>query len=627
MTQFAVDSRGMYFDQIQSQSMGDFFQILQYYTDPDLRRRYVPVKQPELSPAVAAIARRVGNQGTEPATWYRSVAAEYVARTSVRTDVVLPEQHGYSDVMAVQSPLLYRNRYTLKYSSKLDWLRLDQRADANQAKYRAEIDHEMGRVKEQVRASGGTDEQTSKVLAELDAFATTVKEQRLYWAFRLYTHASRPASMNLLQAIIEDPTNDGSMYTQHVQRTVAQLNALDATCTVAGEYARLLQLFQIGSLLPQLLDFGSDIEMFTVVVGQIVDAFVAQHLDAENPALREAARQLRMLGTDHTIEVLLECLRSAASDDPGPYHWAAVADRFTGEARRRLAGVPGFVASGVLLASVGLMLGMAMTGNIVWEDLSEVDRALIVSTGMGVVAAGAIHLARGVTVAELFVPGQGLWAQLRTVVDPATMARAETLLMTEVKGWLLNTAFGERLDRLLSNHQIGGAVRYRRRIAGQRALTFIFGRNMRDFVATRLGAAVAASGIVTSAIALHRENHGGESVEAAVKALFAVSSCLEFIAAAAGWGLAAAGVTTVDGMAVGSLLTAVCVVGLVAPVASFIRMLVTMLPTQPPSGRVADESGHLYVPYAVNGDGLGAPLRISCERAELECTGLAAPSR
>src|SRR5262249_35308739 len=130
MTQFAVDRHGMYFDEIQSQAMGDFYQILQHYMDPDLRPRYASVRPPDLSPAVAAIARQVGNQGTEPATWYRCMGSAYVARTwSSDGDgggIDLPEQHGYSDVMAVQSPLLYQNRYTLKYSSKVDWFRLHQ---------------------------------------------------------------------------------------------------------------------------------------------------------------------------------------------------------------------------------------------------------------------------------------------------------------------------------------------------------------------------------------------------------------------------------------------------------------------------------------------------------------------
>jgi hypothetical protein len=639
----------MYFDEIQSQSMGDFYQILQHYMDPDLRRRYGSVKQPELSPAVAAIARRVGNQGTEPATWYQSMGTAYVAQTRSGETMVAADQHGYSDVMAVQSPLLYQNRYAMKYSSKLDWFRLDQRADANQPRYRAEIDHEMGRVMAQVRASGGTDEQKARVLTQLDAFATTVKDERLYWAFRLYVHASRPAATNLLQSIIEDPTNDGSAYTQHVQRTVAQLTALDAGFTVAAEYARLLQLFQIGSLLPQLLDFGGDIEQFDLVVGQIVEAFVARYVDAEDPALREAAGQLREHGADRGVEILVECLRSAATAEVGPYHFAAVADRFAGEAQRRWGNAPGWVASGVLLAAVGLMLGMAMTGNIAWDDLSEVDRAVVVGTGVGVVAAGAIHtIGGGVAIRELFLPGQGFWSQLRTTVSPSTMARAETLVLAEVKGWLLNTAYGDRLDRLISNRQIGGAVRYGRPNPGQQAFTVLLGRHLREFVVTRLGAAVVASGIVVAAIALHGSptSSGGQAVDAAVNALFAVSSCLEFIAAAAGWGLAAAGVTTVDGMAVGSLLAAVCVVGLVAPVAGFIRMVVTMLRPGPLPRREAEESGRFPVPYAVSIEPLtryqplidraGVPaqvnslpdsLRISRDRAALDCNGLWAPLR
>lgn len=617
MTQFATDARGMYFDEIQQQSMGDFYLIMQHYMDPDLRRKFLSVKPPVLSQAVENISRRPGDKGTDPRTWYHSMGTAYVAQTlskwsddpaatllnGVRAGTYLTEQSEFSDVMAVQSPLLYQNRYVEKYPHKVDWFLLDQRDEAKQPVFRAEIDAEIGRLQQQVRDEAGTPEEKAKIIRQLDDFGTAVKQKRLYWAFKLYAYALRPAYVNMLQSIIEDPTYDGSMFTQQVQRTVAQLNALDASNTVAAEYARLLQLFQLGNLLPQLADYSGDLEKFNFAVKQIVDSFVATYLNSEDPALRLAADQLSKDGTIHNIGILLDCLRAAASVSFGLYSWDLVAERFATLARQRLGTLPGYVANGILLAAVGLMIGFAITGQIGWEDLPEVDRILIISMGAGVVATGAVYLIRrGVAVGALFVPGQGFGQSLKTFFGFNTLTRAETSLATGFRGWLLNTPWGDRLGMLQGKQQFalaGGraadAAKYGRKIAGQKALNFVFGRNMREFVATRIGAAVAAGGIIMAAIALH---NGGEPIEVAVNALFLVASTLELIATVGAWGLAYAGVTTIGGMAVGSILAAVSIVGLVVLIAGFVLMVVMMFRPEPsPVEKFAESAGPFYMPF------------------------------
>jgi hypothetical protein len=123
----------------------------------------------------------------------------------------------------------------------------------------------------------------------------------------------------------------------------------------------------------------------------------------------------------------------------------------------------------------------------------------------------------------------------------------------------------------------------------------IFGRNLNEFLATRLGAALAAVGIVMSAILLAQSH---EPLEIAANSLFLFASTMEFIATAGLWATQAFGIAAIGGVAVGTIFAVVSVVGLIAMVAGAILIAVLLFrPQDTPVEKFAKEkAGIFYMP-------------------------------
>src|SRR5262249_42631968 len=129
----------------------------------------------------------------------------------------------------------------------------------------------------------------------------------------------------------------------------------------------------------------------------------------------------------------------------------------------------------------------------------------------------------------------------------------------------------------------------------------IFGRNLTEFLSTRLGAFLAAAGIVMSAILLAQ---GGDAMEVTANALFLAASVLEFIATAGLWATQAFAIATIGGIAVGTIFAVISVIGVVAMVAGVVLMLILLFRPQPsPVEKFArDKAGPYFMPRKTDVD-------------------------
>ena len=105
----------------------------------------------------------------------------------------------------------------------------------------------------------------------------------------------------------------------------------------------------------------------------------------------------------------------------------------------------------------------------------------------------------------------------------------------------------------------------------------IFGRNLDDFLATRLGAALAVVNLVLS---IYAAIHASDPLERVADDLMATAAGLDLIAAVAGWALGAAGITTAS---VATICSAIGVLGILAALAGVAVLLYLVLrPRQNP---------------------------------------------
>lgn len=613
MTQFAVDAKGMYYDVVQQGSMDDFYSILQHYMDQDLRRQFFnPAPPPPLDPQLQAIAKITGTKGTDPIPWYGSLSVPYTACALAqysadpaaatingkRAETALTAATSGSDVMAAQGPLLYQRRYQNKHEN-LDWFLADQKANA--AKYAPAIDAKVEQwIAEAKAAPIGTPEELAALEKQLRDLGAYAKDHDQYWAFALYTFTTMPAYLNMLQTILLTGTGiDGSEFTQRVQRTVAVLNVLDTTSHFTQQYGYLLQLFQLGSILPQMYDFSNDLSGFSYAVKQILDKFIEQYINSPDPKMREAAEALQQHAKDDFIDRVLSILHTSAAVGHGIYEWAHVAARFENAFGRFFAHVPHVVGKMIAIAGGTAMMGFFLLGAADWNELEPAEQALVIAGGASVTAQILVPIVqRGMALGSIWESGAGLWKNLRKFWTMDVIDEALKNTTSSMRNWLMSNKGSATIDK---TYTIKEAFKARSLFtaesnlpAGQRFKTAVFGRNIGQFLARVLGATFAIIGIVLSSIALAGEN---EPLELAANILFLTASCLELVAIVGGWAMAGSAVA-VGGMLVTTIFAIVSIVGLIAMVAGVVLLIILMTrPQESPVEKFAKSSGTFYMPY------------------------------
>jgi hypothetical protein len=599
--------------------MEDFYAILQYYMDPEIRREFFNPNPPPLSPGLYGIAHTNGTKGTDPKTWYGGLSIAYACGAlskwsqdpasallnGRRADAWVKNQTAVSDVMLAQGPLMYARRYKEKYDN-LNWFLKDQIDNA--AKWAPIIDAEVEKWVTEVKTNfTGKDEDLKKVIDQMREIGTKAKTNKTYWAFAVYTYTLRPAYLNLLQTIVMSGDEyDGSEATQRIQRTVAILNVLDTSSFISAKYAYVLQLFQVGSMLPQLIDLEGDFEDYSYAVDQIIRKFIATYINSTDPKMKQAAEELQKHTTQELVSQVLQIVRQSAVASGGLYNWANLVATFESNVAKVLGHLPSVVTNLIMVGGVGLLVTYFMTGKVRWKDLSPEEQTFVILSGSGVVAQIALFLVkRAIAFGEVWRAGNGFWKNTQLFFSPSLMSQAQARGATGFKGWLLETGGIEETLEGLSTQALfaEGAELAAVEAETSRILTLqkIFGRNFTEFMSTRLGAFLAAAGIVMSAYLLAQ---GGVPMEVAANALFLLASTLEFIATAGLWACQAFSIVAIGGVAVGTIFAVVSIVGMVAMIAGVVLIVILLnQPQQSPIEKFAkDKAGTYYIPFKTDID-------------------------
>ena len=614
MSQFSITENGNYYDKMQTESMHDFYEILQYYMDPDVRKQFFNPNPPPLSPGLYGIAHVPGTKGGDPKQWYGSLSVAY-ASTALskwsgdpgakllnerRASAWLTNQTGISDVLGAQGPLLYARRYQDKYAS-LEWFLNDQNANADS--HKVAIEAKAAEWVAEVKTNFvGTAAELQKVIDNVTAMRDKAIKDKLYWAFTLFAYASRPAYLNMLQAIlISGDEIDGSEFTQRIQRTVALLNVLDTSSFFSAEYAYMLQLFQVSTVLPQLADFSGDIADFSLVVKLIIDKFIETYINSPDPKMRDAAEKLKEHATQDLVGRVLQVLRQSAAASGAVYNWTNLVATFESRIARVFGSLPGLVSKMIMMGAAGLLISYFITGQATWQDLTPAQQGSIIIASAGMLAQITLMITtRAVAFSQVFNPTHGLWKNFKLFFSPSLLDKAQRVGAQGFKGFLLGSRgldqqaqwLTRRANFALRFGQAAEAASLQGQANRISTLQKIFGRNMNEFVATRLGAFMAAAGIVMSAILLAQ---GGEPLEVAANSLFLAASVLEFIAAAGLWATQAFGVVAIGGLAISSIMAVVSFVAIAAFIAGAILIAVLLFrPQDSPVTKFAKEKAGVY---------------------------------
>ncbi|ACU71592.1 hypothetical protein Caci_2676 [Catenulispora acidiphila DSM 44928] len=616
MSQFTRNEKDEYYDKVQEDSMEDFYKILQNYMDPELRSTFFHRDPPALDQTLRDIAKTKGKKGTDPFPWFKSLSVAYTATcvgkysddpaaktlNTIRAEQWLSQTTSGSDVMDAQAPLLYANRWSERPANKhLGWYLADQKA--NSVKYAGDIDATTEAwLKEAREANVGTPEQLAELEKSIRTIGDHAKKHDQFWAFAVYIGASRPSYMNMLESFIKlGGEVDGSEFSQRVQRTVATLTVLDTSGVIAQEYAYMLQLFELSTLLPQMADLEGGVGGFNFAVKAIIDKFVEKYLGSKDPALDEAAKLLKEHASQDVVGKMLAILRTTAAVGYGLFNWGFLMAQYTSKCAQLLGSLPAMVVRLGALAAMGTLMSFFLDGTADWNSLSDEQIGFISLAGANILALNALALIkRGVALHEVWNPAKGFWKNAKMFFSSKLLAKAQATATNGLRGYLLQEG-GPKVPagritfkQWWANRQAAAAAPLVPK-PSQSFARRLFGKNLTQFMARALAGAFAIVGIVMSSIDLH---HSGEPLEKAAHAMFLLAACLELVAVIGAWALGTSALA-VGGMLVSTMFSIVSGIGFLALVAGAILLIVLMTrPQQTPVEKFAKErAGDLYMPY------------------------------
>ena len=128
-----------------------------------------------------------------------------------------------------------------------------------------------------------------QLTSDLSTYATN---QNLYWAYRYSKYLTTPAQLMIIQAISLGNTRDldGSAFMRQYQTNVALPSLLDPSNRFAQQYVKVIQLFQLGNVLPTLVDFsGTETDDVVFDIQLILGGMTDNYRGSSDQDIRDAA--------------------------------------------------------------------------------------------------------------------------------------------------------------------------------------------------------------------------------------------------------------------------------------------------------------------------------------------------
>lgn len=459
MSQYQKDKDGNWTDVIQQSAMSDFYNILQAYMDSKLRKTFLSNNPPNLDAKVQEISKVVGKNGTQPQTWYQELSIPYLVNAlstnteddyagtlnAKRAQSYLTQQTSISDVFQAQSSLLYAYRWqtsggtNAQIGSFLD----DQKN--NQQKYAQWIEEDLNDWKQDIDNSVEPDGDNIKELKEgAEELAENAKQGK-YWAWVFFQYATQPSALMLLKQISLSPTTglDGSAFTRRIQSNCAVLSLLDDSGYFTQQYTKVIQLFEIGNILPTLIDYGGDLNGYYFAVQEILQAFVDQYVNSTDPQMKEQAEQIQTAIQEGYVADILENFQALAASLEGIFSLSKLLDEFAKTLAR--AGSPrwkmivtrlgaGTVKLIGLCATAAALAGLVF-GAKSWKDLNTTEKAQVILGGVELFTQiTAAIVKRGVAYAAVYDSVSG-WEAFKGVFTGKNLDTVGEKLTYGLSGW------------------------------------------------------------------------------------------------------------------------------------------------------------------------------------------------
>jgi hypothetical protein len=531
MTPFVRDtSTGAWGDKVQAAVTSDLSTIMNSFIPSEMWTLiFGKNPQPTLSGELAMVANTpVEGYPGSPRIWYASLATVVVSQglangsneacallNGPRAAEWLKTEVAVSKVYNKHSQLLFNYAWQRLFPLTPAYL-ADQVQNA--ATYAPQIDAritaQINDIHKNVAVDANTPQNLIQTLTkQVQDAGNYAKANKLYWPFAFYTYNTAPAILANIgfQMAINTGSSDGTTLSRLIQQNMAVLTALDPSGFFARQYTTTLNTFMAMNILPSMFGFMGDAMSFDIIK-QYMLQFVAVNIHNEDQKIKEAALQLQTILADANADAILqdsiEALRAFSAAVSFTLELPYVTQRFV---TRFQTNYPKFFGAASFFGSafVGGVTALAIF-NVIgvikqWDKLTPGQKAetIIDASQLGLQVFASV-VTRGVRVYAMFsadgmTAAQRLGAIGRIVVagEAPTLDMGLVTIGNATARWLGDTmgtvgktgvVYQGRVVAVIENASVNAAK-------DATWAAKVFGKNLDEFIATRVGPVFIIAGI------------------------------------------------------------------------------------------------------------------------------------
>ncbi|XHR96161.1 hypothetical protein ACFJIV_05605 [Mucilaginibacter sp. UC70_90] len=592
LTPYVQNAQGAWGDEVQAAVLNDMSTIMNSFVSSDIWGLLFPnTPQPTLSGKLAEVANSAVPGVTDPTAWYKSLGTAVMTQgmaggadencknmNGPRAGAWLREQVANSAVYQAHAQLLFQYEWANLNPSINDYLN-DQIVNNEQYQtiIATQVAASIADIRQNVAVDSSSPPDLIKTLTDqVQAAGDFAQTAMLYWAFAYYTYNTAPAILaNIaLQMSINTGGTDGTALSRLFQQNITVLTSLDPSGFFARQYNSTINTFLATNILPSMYGFTGDTEDFSLIK-EYLQTFVNQNINNEDQQIAQAAAQIQNILNDENADKILQdsitALRTFSGIVQDAMALPYIAQKWSTWFSQSY---PKFAAASNLFGS--LLIGGISTMcvfNLIqqyksWDKLTAAQRTQIVldSVQLGLQIVSAV-VKRGIRIYAIFnVDGMTFWQRSGAISRIMIEGEATQLnqglmeISSTTARWLGDTAgvmeMRQEVAMLMTIgendlEQVSWTVR-------------IFGKNLDEFIATRLGPVLILAGI---GLSIYFMITGETGVALASDIINVISGSLTLFSMVGGW-LIEGGIIAAEGI----MASVIAVAGPLAIVAALVGL-------------------------------------------------------
>jgi hypothetical protein len=582
MNPFVQDDEARWSEIVQSAVTADLSDIMNSFVPADLwNLLFAGSPQPSVSGELAQVAASPVDGVASPSDWYASLATAVLTQglangsdencrrlNGPRAAAWLKTQIAASKVYEAHGKLLFAYEWQQRFPSIDDFL-ADQATNAQQ--YVPKIESMTAAMLRDIDAQIVPDPSDPDLKSRLEADArdagTYASTNGLYWAFAYYWYMTTPGMLETIGTQARTVA-DGTSLSRMFQQTVSTLTALDPSGVFAKRYITTLNTFLATNTLVSMFKYGGDATDFSIVKAYL-QQFVDRNIASEDQQIAAAATELQGLLADSNADAILSAslaaLKGFSEAAQQLLSFGFTSQRFVMWFQwnyPKFSAVADYFGSALIGGLAGLSLMNLMSNFKNWSDLSASQKAQAIDNALQLgTQAFAAFVKRGVriwkilgqdgmtaseraaSISKILVNGEG--GELEKLLTRTGNATARYLAGTEGTAMIDAMTDGVRSAVLINAGEI----------AAEDATWVgkMLGKNLDEFIGTRLGSVFILAGIGISVYNLAEHESG---VAEAGDVVGAISGGLMLFATLGNWALAETTLIAAEGAMAGFISAA-----------------------------------------------------------------------